>query len=1082
MILFDILYNITIYPIEFIIEIVFYLFNNVFKSGYATSLFFLSLIINFISLPLYNIAESWQAKERAIQEKMKPMIDNIKAVYKGDQRYLLIRTCQRINGYKTIYAFRGTLGLLIQIPFFLAAYNFIHNLSGLQLGSFLFIKDFSKPDGILNIGNISVNILPFIMTLFSLLAGLVYSKKLRFKESLPLYIVSLIFLVLLYNSPSGLVFYWTLNCLFSLIKNIFIEYKLYKTFVYKIKNKFDKKENFNNIYKIFICLSLYLIIIASIFDNTNNINNSNNNINNTNNIVINKYFLVIFGILVLLSILLNRQFIYFIKNKILTSKTLKNIINISTIIITIAFIILSILGNVERKGYLGIGSLIRDVEATYNYNMRVSYYDKTFRNNDIYGVIVNTNKLDSNIFSIEFEKYGSPFGIVKLNDDIKNIEKIEVYYKLFVKSIFVDIFILFITLFILFNNIYKYIFNIFNNIISDSFLEKRNLLVISSCLVISILSGLFIPCQLIGSSPAEFEHPFNLILQNLSMSLGLFLFYPMFIYILFSEKIKNYLTLIFIFLSSIVLINAFIFVGNYGYITSDFIFDNAELLKVSNKDIFFNIISIIIVFSIVLFVVIKNKRILINIYFIILIVLIGISIYNIFNIIKEHNYIIYAEKEDTQTKNTQKIFKLSKTGKNIFVFVLDLASSSYWHDIIEKHEKYKIGLDGFVFFPNNVSFSSHTLTVASLYGGYDYLPYKMSTNGNYNITNFHNEALLTIPNSLGNYGYESYILAPPFVNFSHRGELDIFSNSFMHAKREDMHLKNYSLKNVLGKQIINNYNKDYFIKGFRFSILKLLPTYYRFIFYQDGNYLMNIEEQINRSHIDYSLLLNTKNLISLENNGDYYNVLHNTITHGPNFFDSNYLPTKNIEINLDTNDYNIYKDRNSIMHLYSNGASIECILSFIEFLKNNNIYDNTKIIIVSDHVHYFLNTSFIITNKSLDVAVPFNALLVYKDFNARGELKIDTNFMTIADTPYLATKHIPNIKNPFNNKLITNDYKTNGAYILMPVNDLSKQFSNRYNFNQYYYVKDNIFDIDNWKKFEINWKTKESKEIKDLNF
>lgn len=48
----------------------------------------------------------------------------------------------------------------------------------------------------------------------------------------------------------------------------------------------------------------------------------------------------------------------------------------------------------------------------------------------------------------------------------------------------------------------------------------------------------------------------------------------------------------------------------------------------------------------------------------------------------------------------------------------------------------------------------------------------------------------------------------------------------------------------------------------------------------------------------------------------------------------------------------------------------------------------------------------------------------------------------------------------------------------MPVNDLLKQFSNRYNFNQYYYVKDNIFDINNWKKIEINWKTKKSKEIK----
>ena len=59
MIFFDILYNITIYPIEFIIETLFYLFNVVFKSSYGVSLFLLSLCINFLSLPLYNIAESW---------------------------------------------------------------------------------------------------------------------------------------------------------------------------------------------------------------------------------------------------------------------------------------------------------------------------------------------------------------------------------------------------------------------------------------------------------------------------------------------------------------------------------------------------------------------------------------------------------------------------------------------------------------------------------------------------------------------------------------------------------------------------------------------------------------------------------------------------------------------------------------------------------------------------------------------------------------------------------------------------------------------------------------------------------------
>ena len=996
MILFDILYNITIYPIEFIIEIVFYLFNNVFKSGYATSLFFLSLIINFISLPLYNIAESWQAKERAIQEKMKPMIDNIKAVYKGDQRYLLIRTCQRINGYKTIYAFRGTLGLLIQIPFFLAAYNFIHNLSGLQLGSFLFIKDFSKPDGILNIGNISVNILPFIMTLFSLLAGLVYSKKLKFKESLPLYIVSLIFLVLLYNSPSGLVFYWTLNCLFSLIKNIFIEYKLYKVFVIN-------KHNILRIYNIFF------------------------------------------------------------------------------IILTIIFLLLISLSKIDRKGYVDIIDYVYNIDDNYVYNAKFIPYSKIFKQSDLFNLKIRKEKIPDYVVNINYSSFMNIINSIELNNSIENIGKVELYYSLNIRETLINIYLAFLFIFILVNlsGIENLILK-YNSKTNEEFIKIRNQLFLISALSISALAGFFIPCQLISSSPEEFEYPFSLILNDLSMSLGLFLFYPLFIYVLFSQKVKNFITLVFIFLSSIVLINAFIFVGNYGYITSDFIFDNAELLKASNKDIFFNIISIIIVFSIVLFVVIKNKRILINIYFIILIVLIGISIHNIFNIYKEYKHIKYIEKQNIDMQNSEKIFKLSKTGKNIFVFVLDMAVSSYWYDIIEKHEKYKMGLDGFVFFPNTVSHSGHTITVASLYGGYDYLPYEISTNGNYNYNNIVNNALLTIPYSLSIYGYKSGLLNMPYVS-----PTTFNTNKNMYAKYQDKNLTDYSLNKYLGINQLTNYNnlKKILInkKVFRFSIFRMMPIYNRYSFYRNGNWAMHQNTISDISYINYSLLLYTKDFTTIENNGNYYNALHNGITHYPTFFDSNYKPISGKETDINIKDYDFYKDEFSIKHLYANGASIECMLSFIEFLKNNNIYDNTKIIIVSDHVLYDINTSFNIANTNLILIDPFNALLLYKDFNARGEIKIDTNFMTIADTPYLATKHIPNIKNPFNNKLITNDYKTNGAYIIMPNSlETSQQFSNRYNFNVYYHVKDNIFDINNWKKFQINWKTKETKEI-ELN-
>ena len=111
----------------------------------------------------------------------------------------------------------------------------------------------------------------------------------------------------------------------------------------------------------------------------------------------------------------------------------------------------------------------------------------------------------------------------------------------------------------------------------------------------------------------------------------------------------------------------------------------------------------------------------------------------------------------------------------------------------------------------------------------------------------------------------------------------------------------------------------------------------------------------------------------------------------------------------------------------------------------------------------------------------FNAMMFVKDLNSRGEIISNGAFTTIADIPFLATKHLNKAKNPFTKKIITNNYKTNGVDIIISKHsDPKGHFKTRIDFDYYYNVKDNIFDINNWKKFEINWKTKESKEI-ELN-
>ena len=118
-------------------------------------------------------------------------------------------------------ALRSSISLIIQVPFFIAAYHFLSNLEIIQSIPFLFIHDLGEPDALFSIGSFKINVLPIAMTIINILSGAVYTKGFPIKEKIQLYAMALLFLFLLYDSPSGLVLYWTMNNVFSLVKNIF---------------------------------------------------------------------------------------------------------------------------------------------------------------------------------------------------------------------------------------------------------------------------------------------------------------------------------------------------------------------------------------------------------------------------------------------------------------------------------------------------------------------------------------------------------------------------------------------------------------------------------------------------------------------------------------------------------------------------------------------------------------------------------------------------------------------------------------------------------------------------------------------
>jgi YidC/Oxa1 family membrane protein insertase len=217
-------YNIIVYPLELIIEALFVLFYKAFRN-YGLSIAAISVLVSLLSLPMYHIAEKIQQKERRQRQAMEEGVRRIRETFKGDERFMLLTTYYRQHGYHPLYALRSSVSLAIQVPFFIAAYHFLSNLPQLQGEGFLFINDLGKPDGLLRLGGLSINFLPVLMTLINVVAGVVYSKGFPIREKLQLYGMAGLFLILLYGSPAGLVYYWTLNNLFSLVKNIFYKLK-----------------------------------------------------------------------------------------------------------------------------------------------------------------------------------------------------------------------------------------------------------------------------------------------------------------------------------------------------------------------------------------------------------------------------------------------------------------------------------------------------------------------------------------------------------------------------------------------------------------------------------------------------------------------------------------------------------------------------------------------------------------------------------------------------------------------------------------------------------------------------------------
>ena len=214
------IYDFFIQPLVLVYDVIYTILYRIIQQP-VVAILALSIIINFLALPLYRKADLLQKEEIDKQKKMKPWLDHIKTHFSGDERFMMTQAYYRIEHYTPLSILKEAGPLALQIPFFMAAYNYISNIPLLETSSFGPINNLLAPDALITIGGFSINILPIIMTIINLISGYTYSKEGPLRQKIQIYVIAAVFLVLLYNSASGLVIYWIMNQIFSLGKNIY---------------------------------------------------------------------------------------------------------------------------------------------------------------------------------------------------------------------------------------------------------------------------------------------------------------------------------------------------------------------------------------------------------------------------------------------------------------------------------------------------------------------------------------------------------------------------------------------------------------------------------------------------------------------------------------------------------------------------------------------------------------------------------------------------------------------------------------------------------------------------------------------
>lgn len=199
---------------------------NRITRNYGIDIILLTILIKIIFYPLS--VKSYKSMKE--MQKLQPQIAKLKEKHKGD-REKLNKEMMDIYKQKGVNPLGGCLPMVIQIPVFFALYKVL--LGAIEFRHapfFLWINDLAAPEDLFSFSvagfTVPLRLLPFIMGITMLIQQKMTPTSVDPIQEKMMLFMPVVFTVLFWGFPSGLVLYWLVNNVISIAQQYYINKKV----------------------------------------------------------------------------------------------------------------------------------------------------------------------------------------------------------------------------------------------------------------------------------------------------------------------------------------------------------------------------------------------------------------------------------------------------------------------------------------------------------------------------------------------------------------------------------------------------------------------------------------------------------------------------------------------------------------------------------------------------------------------------------------------------------------------------------------------------------------------------------------